>query len=377
MQMQQVTRGWLIYDLTQSPLALALVVVSFALPMFLFSLIGGVLADRLPKRILITTSQSFNALSGFLIGALVLMGGIKLWHLLLVGVINGSLLAMNGPSRMAIIPEIVPRDRLVSAIALGQAGMNMTRIAGPAIAGILISLINVSGVYWIISILYLFSSITIMKVTRTEDPDQDWSRWKFGREYLRGPRYVLENPLLLSLMGMAFVAVLLGMPYQFLMPAYVVEALGGSSQQLGYLMMMTGIGALIGSLGSGIIGQIRRKGALLMLSILIWSISLFAFSISHLFTIALTTLLLIGATSAMFMTFNTSIIQLLTTRELYGRIMSINMMTFGMMPLAVLPIGLGAERFGTPNTLAAAALLLIIAAVLFLVFNKKVRELEL
>jgi MFS family permease len=377
MQMQFLTRGWLIYDMTESPIALALIVTSFALPLFLFSLMGGALADRWPKRTIIITTQLANAASVLVVGVLVMVGEIQFWHLLLTGVVNGLLISMNGPSRQAIIPEIVGRARLVNATALTQTGMNATRIGGSAVAGVLIVAIGVSGVYFTMAILYTFAALAILKVTVTQGEPRDWSHWKLNREMVAGLKYVYQKPILLSIVGMSFVAVLLGMPFNNLMPAYVAEALDGSASELGFLLMISGIGAVVGSFLVARFGSTRRKGMLLMVSIIFWGFSLLAFSLANSLILAATAVFVVGVSSSLFMTFNASITQLLSTEDMYGRVMSVSMMTFGLMPLGVLPISAGAEVIGTPHALAFSAVLLIIASLVFLAINKSVRQLEI
>ena len=376
MQMQQVSRGWLIYSMNQSPIDLALVVVSFALPMSMLSLLGGTLADRLPKRLLIMFSQSFNAVASGIVGFLVLQGSIQLWHLLLAGVLNGILIAMSGPARMAIVPELVGRERVVNAIALSQSGMNLTRIGGPALAGVLIPLVGIAGVFFIMAGLYGFAALSMLGVRQTHQVDQDWSQWKLSREMLAGLRYVYRQPLLLSLLGMAFVAILLGMPVQFLLPAFVVEALEMEAVALGFLMMVTGIGALIGSLMMAGLGGLRHKGRLLLAAVLLWGVSLLIFSVATDLVVAGIGIFLLGFASAVFMTLSASVIQLIIIPEMYGRVMSMHMMIFGMMPLAVMPMGVLAEAIGTPEALTVTAMLLIAGGLALLLLNRPVRRLE-
>ncbi len=166
MNMQMITRAWLVLRLADdSPLKLALVMMTFALPMTFVSLIGGALADRIPRKRMVILSQTGNVIMVAFVGVLDFTGVIEFWHLLLIGLVNGSLAAFNMPSRMAIISDIVPEKSLMNAISLSNSGMNVTRIFGPALAGILIIYIGTSGVFFLISGIYLVSVFSMMSTS--------------------------------------------------------------------------------------------------------------------------------------------------------------------------------------------------------------------
>lgn len=374
MQMQMVTRGWLIYEITQSPVALALVVVSFGIPMTMLSLVGGALADRLPKRTVISIAQGINAVSGFVIALLVFSNVVELWHLLVSGVVNGVLIAMSMPSRQAIIPALVPRDQVVNAVGLSTGGMNASRIIGPAIAGILIPFVGVAGVFILIGLLNALAALVLLRVSNTGKVEVDVSTWKMKREVLKGLTYVLKAPALRALILLSFIAVLLGMPFQNLLPAFVVEALNAGSEGLGILMAISGLGAVIGSLVVASMGSVKRKGIVLLLSVLGWALFVIVFAFSTTFLVASVAILLIGVTSSIFMSLNMSVLQLLSEPQMHGRVMSVSMMTFGLMPLGLLPISFAAEIIGTPLALGIAGIPLVVIAAGFLVLNRTVRN---
>ena len=303
-------------------------------------------------------------------------GRSQFWHLILAGVLNGVLAALNGPSRMALIPELVGRQWVVNATALNQAAMNLTRVLGPAMAGGLIPVLGVSGVYFYMAALSLFASVTILGVRTVQRPPRDWSQWRVGRQMTEGLRYVFARPIMVSVLVTAIAAVVLGMPFQFLMPAFVVEALEMEAVALGVLMTISGVGAFGGSLVVAGMGGLRRKGMMLLVNMVGWGVSLLVLSLAAGLEVAALGMFLVGFTSAIFMTLNTSIIQLLTDAEMYGRVMSLNMLTFGLMPLAVTPLGALAEVVGTDRALSLCAVLLIGVALLSLFLNRTLRRLE-
>ena len=204
MNMQMITRGWLVLRLeNDSPLALVLVMVSFAAPMTVVSLLGGALADRFPKKNLIIISQSANAVMTFVLAMMDASGMIWFGAVLIIGVINGSMMAINMPSRQAIISDIVPENKLMNAVALNNSAMNLTRIIGPAIAGFLIIFIDTSGVFYLISVIYVLSALSLLMV-KTNAVQAKGAKKSVGKDIFEGLRYVWSDVNLRGLILMAF-----------------------------------------------------------------------------------------------------------------------------------------------------------------------------
>lgn len=365
MNMQMITRGWLVLRLQDdSPLALALVMVSFAAPMTFVSLIGGALADRLPKKHLIIGSQLANAVMTFILAMLDASGIITFGALLIIGVINGSLMAINMPSRQAIVSEVVPDSKLMNAVALNNSAMNLTRIIGPALAGFLIIFIETSGVFYLISIIYALSALALIKVKVNPSPSNRPRKSVTG-DITEGLRYALGDATLRGLVIMAFLPSLFGFTLFALLPAWAREALNVNSSDLGLLMMFMGVGALAGTLGLASARKFNRRGLLLLVNSIVWGVALVGLALSPSYLIAIPFLLLIGLLSSIFMSLNMTLMQLYSVPEMRGRVMSIAMMTFGLMPLGALPFGTIAEYMGTPNALAISGLLLAVLTLAF------------
>ena len=140
MQMQMVARGWLIYDITSSPMALAWVILSFMLPSFVFSLWGGVVADRMRKKPIMIGAQLLNTAATVLLAVIIYRGDVTFWHFIYFGLFNGTILSFSMPARSAVIPEIVPKSVVVNAMALQSSTYSLSRVAGPTLAGILIAI---------------------------------------------------------------------------------------------------------------------------------------------------------------------------------------------------------------------------------------------
>ena len=374
MNMQMITRGWLVLRLADdSPLALALVMMTFALPVTFVSPIAGVLADRVPRKHIIMFAQSGNAVLTLLVGTLDITGVVTLWHLMVIGVFNGSMMALNMPSRQAIISDIVPDDKLMNAISLNNSAMNLTRVAGPAVAGVLIVFIDTAGVFYLITGVYVYAVLSMAVVNAGSTPAAH-SRKGMTGDIREGLAYAASDPRRLGLIIMAFIPGLFGYSYFALLPAWAREALDVQSDDLGVLMMVIGLGALVGTLMLASMGDFNRRGSLLLAAAIVWGITLAAFSQTTSYAVAVPLLLVMGMVNAVFMSLSMTLMQLHSAPEMRGRVMSLAMMTFGVMPLSAVPFGAIAEHFGTPDALGLSGLLLIGFTLLFAVGYPSVRK---
>ena len=376
MNMQMITRSWLVLRVTDdSPLALTLVTLTFALPMTVVAPLAGALADRFSRKKLIIFSQIGSGIFTLFLGTLDFIGIVNFWHIMIIVIFNGSLMAINMPSRQAIISDIVPDSKLMNAISLNFSSMNLTRVAGPALAGFLILVLDTSGVFFVIAVIYAFAAITIGMVHYA--PDREIKTGKnVGGDVLDGLRYVFRTPSLRGLFIMSFIPVIFGFSFMALVPAWAREALAIESDGLGILLMLMGIGATIGTLLLASIGNIPRRGMVMLGASLAWGISLAIFAQLTSFAIAVPFLIFIGLTSSMYMSLNMTMVQTKADPEMRGRTMSIAMMTFGMMPLSAVPFGTLAEKIGTGDSLTISGILLAVFTIGFAITNKNFRKMD-
>jgi len=374
MNMQMITRVWLVLRLANdSPLAVVLITVSFALPMVLVTPVSGALADRIPRRRMMILAQLGNAVVALIIGILDATNLIAFWHIIGSGLLSGTMMAFNVPSRQAIISEIVPEDKLMNGVALQSSGMNMTRIAGPAAAGFLIVFIDTAGVFFIVSALYFVSVLSVSVIDAGKTAKSRSGKGVAG-DIGAGFKYAADQPVLLSLIILAFIPVLFGMPYYVLLPSWAREALDAGAEDLGVLMMTMGIGALAGGLLVASLKGSSNRGMLLLGSCISWGIALAVFAQTTSYIVALPLLLFVGLASSVFMSLNMTLLQVNASPEMRGRIMSIGMMTFGVMPLSAVPFGILAEQVGTPHALMTSGLLLLAFTVLFAIAYPQFRK---
>ena len=365
MNMQMITNGWLVLRLAdESPLALALVMMSFAAPMTFISPIGGALADRIPRKRILMLSQGGNVALTILLATLDVTGVVAFWHVMVIGVANGTMMAFNMPSRTAIISDIVPEHRLMNAISLNNSGLNLSRIVGPAAAGVLIVFIDTAGVFYLVGAIYVAAFVLVAGM-RAGSTVSTRARKGMFDDIREGASYTIRDQTLRGLIVMTFIPVLFGFSYFALLPAWAREALDVGSEDLGILMMLMGAGALVGSLALASMTNFKKRGLLLLAASVGWGVSLAVFSQATSYALAVPLLMIMGLLSSLFMSLSMTLTQLNASPEMRGRIMSINMMTFGLMPLSALPFGALAEKIGTPDALGLSGLLLAAFTVLF------------
>ena len=365
MNMQMVTQSWLVVELmNDSPLALSLSIVSVTAPITVVSLFGGAMADRIPRRHLVIVSQSGNAVMTFLMATLDATGLVVFWQVMAIGLINGSLMAFNMPSRQAIISDIVPESRLMNAVSVNNSSMNLTRVAGPAAAGFLILLVDTWAVFYIVSVVYVFSALSMVMVRAGSEAVARSGKGVRG-DIGAGLSYVAQDATRRGLIVMSFIPALFGYSYYALLPAWGREALDIGSEDLGLLMMFMGAGALVGSLILASVQNFSRRGAFLLLFCLLWGAALATFAQTSSYLHAVPLLILVGLLNSVFMSLNMTLIQTSSSREMRGRVMSIAMMSFGLMPLSGVPFGVLAEFTDTPFALTLSGLLLVVFTLVF------------
>jgi MFS family permease len=385
MNMQIIARGWLVYTLTSSALDLAWVTLSFMIPTVAFSLLGGVLADRLPKKVIITAAQTLNCAATVIMGMIIITDRVDFWDFIWFGFFNGSVLALSMPARQAFVPELIPERLIFTAMALNTTSWNLSRILGPALAGFLIAWVaggdtsstyGVGIVYFMIAALYFISAITMLMVSKPGVSVQASAQKSALTDMADGLRYVWANPPVFGLILLSIVPFLFGMPLNTLLPAFNEDILGGGPEDLGILMSAMGIGAIGGSLMLAWIGEIRHKAAWLIGTCLAWGAFTSAFGFAVVVPVAAVLVGFIGFISAWNMSLNRGLLQMQVVHHMRGRIMSIDMMSHGLMPLGVIPISLIAEAYDVAIALICAGVAFGITVLLLAVVSRSVRNVD-
>jgi len=369
---QSIALSWLVFQLTNSAFLLGVVGFLSSIPIFVLSLFGGVLADRINKRNILIFTQIAFMLLAFLLAVLTQFKIITAQQIMFIALLNGIIMAFDAPARQSIVVELVGREHLFNAIALNSVAFNSSRIIGPAIAGILVSLIGMSACFYLngISFLAVIIALFYIKYRKglTQNNNSAFKDLKEGLIFIRGHR------LILALISMVAAVSLFGISYVILMPVFVNDVLDIGVKGLGVLMSSTGIGALIGALSLARLGDFKYKGRLLISSVFLFSFSLIGFSLSKSYLLSIFILVFIGCTSVVPIALINTLIQVNVPDKFRGRVISLFMITFaGMMPFGSLISGALAQGLGVS---AALFLCGVTCLVLFTLINFTFSELK-
>ena len=352
--MEHVAQGWLVLELTNSPLALGVTGLAHAIPTITLTLVGGAIADRADRRRIMIASQMGTALMFLIIAVLVFTGLAALWHVMLLAFISGSIRAFDRPSRMALLPQMVPREDIPNAVAIGGTIWQLCRLVGPAAAGILIYLFGV-GPTFVACCLASLTAVGLWLAIRTVQPALAAAGGGLLKNMMEGVNFIRKNELYYTLMGMTFFNSVFGMSYLILMPVFARDILQVGSQGFGFLQTAGGAGALIGTLLVAVFSDTRRlplhaaRGATLFGALLL----LFAFS--RLYPLSLALAFVLGMVSQFYITAINTVLQLNLPEQLRGRVMGVHGLTWDLMPVGGMIAGTIAEFAGAPTAVAVGA----------------------
>ena len=376
MQMQNLLRGFLAFELTDTAAALGYISASMAVPMLVVSPIGGVIADRVNKRTLLVVTQLVAAATTLTVGILILADLIRFWHLLVVSGVMGSVFAANMPARQALVPQLVPQHKMMNAISLQMGGMNLTRIMAPATAGLLIAPLGVGWVYIVTFALFLVAVASEFQLP-THGMVVKKRPAGMREDLVGGFRYIRTHRTIMMLLGLGLVFPLFAFPLQQMLPVFADDVFGKGSAGLGVLAASTGVGGVVGALIAANLDHFRHKGRIMLIGGL-WMGGLFiAFTQVPGFWLALIFLALGNVGGMVFQTTNNTVVQSQLPAEVRGRVMSVMLMSFGLMPLGVLPVGVAADAVGARTAVAGSSTLLIVAVLAFFLLSRRLRHLTI
>lgn len=373
---QGIVRPWLAFQLTDSALALGLVSAAVAVPMLFLAPFGGVLADRVERRRLIMSAQALAIASEVITLALLVTDQLQFWHLVMTAGMMGCAFPLIMPARQAIVVNIVGKRGLGAAVALNMAGVNVTRVVGPAIAGFLIPVIEVKGVYIMNLSLYVIALLVMTRVRRVPPPAEARAQ-SIKKNLVDGFHYVWSNRLILILLIYGLVPMFLAMPFQALLVIFARDVWQTGSSGLGILNAAAGIGAVVGSVYVASRGPETGRLRLMMISVVAFGTLLALFAGSPWFLPAVGLIFLANIFASIFGTLNNTAIQLLIPDSVRGRISSFLMMSFSLPLLGTLPVAAAAQRLGAPMAVGIASILAVLAALAFYFGSQKLRELDL
>lgn len=372
--MQATAQGYLIYQLTNSPAYLGLVGFVGGLPAILFTLFGGVVADRLPRRTLLVITQACMLILAFVLAGLTFMNLVQPWHILVLAFLLGVANAFDAPARTSFLLELVNREHMTNAIALNSTMFNIATVVGPSVAGLTYAAFGPAWCFTLngISFIAVIVALLFMRIEPVEPPVRSGTAFA---ELGEGIRYVWSQKLILSLtLAVGFVSVF-GIGMLNLLPAWAKDILHGDVTTNGWLVAARGFGSLISALMLAYWGSRKMRGRMWTIGAFLMPALLFFFAWIRWLPLSLLTLVGVGLGFMFVVNNSQAIVQSLVSDRLRGRVMGVyTLVFFGSMPLGSLLSGSLAERIGEPLAVAFGAVALLLLAVLAWIFLPEIRR---
>lgn len=380
MWMDQVARGWLVYEMTSSPFLLGLTVALKFFPMLFLSLVAGVIADRYSRKIQIIIAEALNGVLHLALAFLIITNSLEVWHIMATALISGISQAFQHPARFVLIADLVDNRYLHNAIALNSVIFNVSRTLGPAFAGILIASIGLDKTYFAMAFIYLITVILTVQINepplRQRSAKKEHESNNFLGEMMEGLKYVRSDRIILALLALSLISSFVGQPYMSLMPIFAKDILNVGPKGLGLLLGFSGVGAIIGALFIGTLSRERALGTYLLAFIISFGILLVFFAFSPFFALSLALMILVGFFQTGNHVLTNTLVQTHTPNEIRGRVMGVYFLDRGIMPLGTLLAGTMAHVMGTPLTVSLMGVILALLATAITISMPTIRRLR-
>ena len=360
--MQNVAQGWLVLQLTNSAFWLGVIGFCSTIPILLFALVGGVIADHVNKRKLLMITQSAMMIFAFAMAVLAYMKIINVAEIALLAAGTGIAMSLNTPSYQALVPRLVPRDDLINAIALNSAQFNMSRVLGPTLGGFAMAAVGVAGNFFLNGLSFLAVIIALTQIRYREQiaPGEGhmWLKMKQGFAYLFGHEEMLSLVLLVS------IASLLVLPFLVFVPYFARDVLHSDERGLGILMACSGIGSFFGAGTIAYIGKVARRGRFIFGAGLVFFAAVIAFTFSRSFALSEAVLMLAGYCMILMVATINAMLQHLADDPMRGRVMSIYSTAFlGLPPIGSLIAGSLSRVMSPPHAIAGMVALAMVGSI--------------
>jgi MFS family permease len=379
--MQAVAQGWLVLKLTNSPFWLGLDAFMATSPGFVFTLVGGVFADRIDRRRLLLVTQVVAGAAALSLAVLVATSVVNRWMVLGFSFVTGSCMALASPSYLALTYDLVGREDLANAVALNSTQFQLSRLVGPALAGLAFRVFGLAGCFFANGLSYI-AVVTALWMVRTElhsnAPAQTLKeKTNLWRDLVEGLRYVRNRPRVSSLLLLASINSLFGAPYFTLVPLYARDIFHLGETGLAVMMGTAGGGAFLGALLVAYLGDFRRKGWFVLGGAIMFGLCIMGFAVASRLAMSLIFLFGLGCAIVVSIAITNTLLQKLVTDQMRGRVMSMFMLSFlGTMPIGSIVAGTASNHFGPQRTLAAGGFVVTMVAIGVSIFNKRLRELH-
>jgi predicted MFS family arabinose efflux permease len=386
--MQTVAQGWLVLQLTDSAFWLGVDGFAATSPGLVLTLLGGVFADRIDRKRLLIFTQAGAGLTALALALLIATGTVSdaghVWIILVASFITGCCFSLASPSYQAITIDLVGREDLTNAIALNSTQFQLSRVVGPALAGVGFQLFGLAGCFFVNGLSFV-AIIIALSLVRIKSPDgttvvarpADGERQTVWRDLTNGFRYVWSRPRVFLLLLISAVSSLFGAPYMTLMPFFTRDVLGLGETGLSVMMGVAGAGSFLAALMLTFLGNLRRKGFYVLGGSAAFGVCLVGFSLSRSVTLSLMMLFGLGFSIVCSIAVTNMLLQKLVTDEMRGRVMSMFMLSFiGAWPIGSFIAGVAARRFGAPYTLAAGGIVIALFTLYLTIRSPRLRALD-
>lgn len=372
--MQILAQSWVVYDITGSSFYLGLDAFLAQTPIILFSLIGGVVADRMSRRKLLLISQFIQMACAFTLAATIAVGYRHIWPILCLSFITGSAQSFGGPAYSALIPTLVQADDLPNAIALNSIQFNLARVIGPMIGGIALKKLNAVWCFGLNGISFVAVIITLLMITTHFRPAHT------GEGVLEsmksGFRFIWQRESMGSLIVLAFLMTLVGYPMIIFLPVFARDVFHAGSNVYTILLCSSGLGSVCGALIVAGMARSKNLGKSALIMLLSFGVAMISFALSTNILWSCVSLFLAGAALVAVFAMVNSLVQLITSDNMRGRVMSVYNVAFrGGMPIGSLTNGALIPVFTAPNVLAVNGGLLILLGLYFLFVHRRIAAL--
>ena len=372
--MATVAQGWVVLQMTQSAFLLGVDGFLSTGPMLVFSLFGGVVADRIDRRKIMLLSQYLQMSFAFILAAVIWAGNIEVWHILLLSFLTGSAQSFSGPAYISLLPLLVKREDMPNAIAMNSMQFNLARVIGPVMAGLSLAAFG-AAICFALNGLSFLAVILALLLIRTPQVNRTVAQGGMMDEMRAGFRFVRERPKLMVLTFLAFTGTFLGMPIITLLPVVTTKIFNLGPKGFAWMMATYGSGSVAGALLVAATAHQARKGKLAIELQLAFACLLVGFAFSRNLALSHLIAFLAGACIVGVIALYSSLVQLTTSDEMRGRVMSIFMLAFrGGMPLGSLIAGYVAQRWSITVALAVNGTVLALVALFFVIRGTKLDE---
>ena len=372
--MQIVAQSWLVLDISKSARMLGLDAFLGNIPIFLFSLVGGVVADRVSRRRLLLASQWVQLTCAFTLAALIATGAVRIWHILTLSFVVGTAQSFGGPAYLALIPTLVEKEDLPNAIALNTIQFNLARVIGPVLGGIALTKF---GAVWCfslngVSFIAVIISLVLLRMTFKPQP----TGASILSDMKQGFFFIRQQGAMEALIVVAFLMTALAIPMITFLPVFAKNVFHGGPSTFTVLLVFSGLGAIAGALMMAAMGNVRSKGRIALLMLIGMGGGMAGFALSQNLALSCILLFLSGAAMMGAFTMINSLVQLITSHEMRGRVTSVYNVAFrGGMPFGNLASGWLIPMFSAPVVISANGILLVALGFYLLAGQRRVAAL--